>query len=71
MNNEQKITVTTSDVLTITDAAELLRVTRMTVWRWVKTGKILSIVLGGVNLIPRSEVERIAVEVAAKQNNVG
>lgn len=71
MDNVQKITVTTNDLYTVGNAAKLLGVTRMTVYRWINDKKVLSVELGGVTFVPRCEVKRIVAEVAAEQKNVG
>ena len=43
---EQKITLSTNDLYTPSQAAEYLGVTTMTVWRWAKAGKLHPIVIG-------------------------
>jgi excisionase family DNA binding protein len=50
------------DYLTQTEAGEILSVNRVTIWRWMTSGKIMYVVVGGRQLIPRSEVERIDEE---------
>jgi len=40
----------------------LLKVSRRTVWRWIKSEKIQIILVGGFRMVPRSEVERIVEE---------
>jgi len=42
---------------TESQAAELLGVNRITVWRWIKSGKFNVQHIGGVVLIPKWEVE--------------
>ena len=57
MNN--KFSVTTADLLSIAQAAEELKVARLTVYRWIKASKIVSVRFGGFLFIPRSEIERL------------
>jgi len=47
-------------LFTTSEVAELLGTTRVSVWRWIKTGKIRAIKLpGGQYRIPREEVEKL------------
>jgi excisionase family DNA binding protein len=50
------------DYLNQSAAAEFLKVSRMTIWRWMEEGNITYVIIGGFRMIPRSEVERIAEE---------
>jgi len=43
-------------------AAEILGITRMTIWQWIKDGKIQAVIVGGLRMIPQSEVERLTRE---------
>ncbi|KKM80163.1 hypothetical protein LCGC14_1342700 [marine sediment metagenome] len=54
-----EINVTTSDLMSVQQAAAQLGKPRVTVYRRVKAGKLLSIKLGGIIYIPKSEVERL------------
>jgi len=62
-----EIRVTTSDLVSVADAATTLGRTKMTIYRWVDAGKILGIKLGGILFIPKSEVQRLTDE--KLQNN--
>jgi len=48
------------DFVTQTRAAKILNVSRMTIWQWLKEGKIQAVIVGGLRMIPLSEVERIS-----------
>ena len=68
MAREQSATfkVATDDLLSVGKAAKALGTSRWSVYRWIDTGKILSIRLGGILFIPTSEVERLKNEQAAE-----
>jgi excisionase family DNA binding protein len=48
--------------ITAGQAAALLNVSRLTVWRWVKSEKLSGERVGRITLIPRAEVEELARE---------
>ena len=54
-----EIKVNTDDLVSIAQAARELGKPRLTVYRWVEAGKIVSIKLGGILFIPKTEVERL------------
>ena len=54
-----EIHVTTSDLMSVQEAAKILGRPRVTIYRWVGKGKILSVKLGGTVFIPKSEVDRM------------
>jgi len=60
-----EIKVTTGDLVSVAKAAEELGRPRITLYRWVEKGKILSVRLGGILFIPKSELERLKNEKAA------
>lgn len=41
------------------EAARLLGKGEATIWRWIRSGKILVVRIGGRTLIPEREVERL------------
>jgi len=47
------------DYVTQTKAAELLGVCRMTIWYWLKAGKIQAVIVAGQRMIPQSEIDRL------------
>ena len=51
------------DFVNQTRAAEILGVSRMTLWQWIKDGKIQAVIVGGLRMIPQSEVERLTREI--------
>lgn len=60
MNNE--ITLMTTDLMSVQDAATALGKPRVTIYRWIAARKLLSIKFGGVYYVPVSEVERVRQE---------
>lgn len=56
---DNKFSVTTSDLFSIAQAAKELSVARLTIYRWIKASKIISVRFGGFLFIPKSEVERL------------
>ena len=58
------------DILTVKEAAEYLRVSRSSVWRWCKNGTLTSAFQVGRNWrIHRAEVEAIVVGQSLSQRN--
>jgi len=51
------------DFVNQTRAAEILNISRMTLWQWIKDGKIQAVIVGGLRMIPQSEVERLKREI--------
>ena len=60
------IRVNTGDLVSVQDTAKELGRPRVTIYRWIDTGKIIGIKLGGILFIPKSEVERIKNKQAAE-----
>ena len=44
-------------------AAALLGVSRMTIWQWIKDGKIQAVLVGELRMIPQREVDRVKQEI--------
>ena len=55
-------------VLTVTEAAHLLRISRGLAYEMVKDGRLPSLRLGRRILVPRSALERILAEAAGDQS---
>jgi len=47
------------EILTVREVAEYLKLSRTTVWRWCKEGKLQAFKLGHSWRVRRSELERI------------
>jgi len=62
MSEKIQITIESGDLVSVSRAAEMLSRPRITIYRWVESGKILSIKLGGIIFIPWTEVERLFTE---------
>ena len=54
-----EIKLTTNDLVSIQQAATMLGKPRVTIYRWVKNGKMSGVKFGGIIYIPTSEVERL------------
>jgi len=54
-----KIVIDAGDLLTPEEAAKKLRISRMSVFRWIKRGKIIPIKLDRHTLIPKIEIIRL------------
>ena len=54
--------------VTAGQAATLLQVSRLSVWRWVKSGKLAGERVGKITLISRAEVEELALERQARES---
>jgi len=61
------IIVFTPDLLSVQDAARLLGKPRSTAYRWIHSGHLLTIRLGGVLFVPTSEVERLLAGMKAPE----
>ena len=60
------IKVSTDDLLSVAQAAKLLRKPRMAIYRWVDAKKIVGIKLGGILFIPKTEIKRLEKEEATR-----
>lgn len=49
----------TGDLVTVPQAAKLLGKPKMTLYRWIKSGKVIALQFGGISFIPKSELERL------------
>ena len=57
--NKTEVKILTYDLMTVPRAAKALGLSKMTLYRWIDAGKIISISLGGFLFIPTREVERL------------
>ena len=53
------IKIETTDLMSIQQAARELGRPRATIYRWAEKGKVITIRLGGILFIPKSEVDRL------------
>ena len=51
-----------TDILSLNETWKSLNIGRMTLWRWIRDGKITCVKVGGRNMILKSEVERVKRE---------
>ena len=68
MNKKNHITISVKNALSYKEAASRLNITTMTLWRWVKGGKIFAVGLGRYKFIPESEIKRITDERHGKKD---
>ena len=54
-----EIRIKTDEVVTVIEAARQLGRPKMTLYRWIHAGKIISIEFGGILFVPKAEVERL------------
>jgi excisionase family DNA binding protein len=59
MQQENRITISSDDVLSVNQAAKELGKHVATIYRWRNAGEILGVEFGGILFIPKSEVERV------------
>jgi excisionase family DNA binding protein len=52
----------TEDLVSVAEAAKVLKVARFTVYRWADKGVIHAVTLGHTKFIPTSEVNRLLKE---------
>lgn len=51
--------VATREFFTVPEAAGLLGRPKMTLYRWINDGKLITITFGGIKFVPASEIERM------------
>lgn len=66
MSNKVEVKFLTDDLVTVPAAGKALGRPKVTIYRWIDAGKIISVKLGGILFIPKSEVERLQNEQTAK-----
>ncbi len=67
MSNKVEVKFLTDDLMTVPTAGKALGRPKVTIYRWIDAGKIISIRLGGVLFVPKSEVERLKVRQGTQQ----
>lgn len=53
---------TVDGLFTIPKAAEELGKSKMTLYRWLRSGKLVTIKLGGIHFVPLGEIKRLKNE---------
>ena len=56
----EELTITTNDLITFTEAAKILKVSRPTLYNLVSKAQLHPVVIGRNRYLLRSEVERVA-----------
>jgi len=62
----RELRVMTDDFITVPEAAKQLGKPKVTLYRWIEANKLIAVTFGGILFVPRSEVERLKKEQAAK-----
>ncbi len=65
---ENTITIKTNDLLSVAQVAQELQKPKLTIYRWIDSGKILSLRLGNTLYVPTSEVERLKANEAQQKS---
>jgi excisionase family DNA binding protein len=58
----------TADAYGPEEAAKLLGKGIATIWRWIRSDKILVVRIGGRTLIPKQEIDRLQKELSSPAN---
>ena len=58
----------TADAYGPEEAARLLGKGTATIWRWIRSDKVLVVRIGGRTLIPKREIERLQKELPSPTN---
>jgi len=66
MEDAQRVTIEVKDVLPPSQAARFLGVSRMTLWRWVKKGKIRAIVFDKQSFFHINELRHLKEQRASE-----
>jgi len=56
-----RITINSQDFMTIPEVAKRIRRPKMTLYRWAKSGKLISVEFGGVKFVPVTELKRLGL----------
>ena len=68
-NKSRGILIHTDDLLSVQEAARLLKLSRPTVYSWINQKKVLSCRLGGTLYVLRSEIDRVLRERGRENDN--
>ena len=49
----------TSDFLTVPKAAKQLGRPKITLYRWIAAGKLITVTFGGILFVPKTEIDRL------------
>ena len=59
MTKKKNVTIETDSLMTIKAAAKLAGVTRVTIYRWIDAGRIMTVSFGNIKYVVRDDIERI------------
>lgn len=54
-----KLVFENTDLFSVKEAAFQLKISKMTLYRWIENGNIQSVQVGAQRAIPKSEIERL------------
>lgn len=56
-----RITIDSKDFITIPEMAKKMKRPKMTLYRWVKSGKLIAVEFGGIKFVPVTELKRLDI----------
>jgi len=56
-----RVRINSQDFLTVPKMAKTIHRPKMTLYRWIKKGKLIAVEFGGIKFIPVSEIERLGL----------
>ena len=59
-NDMSRIRINNQDFITVPEAAKIISKPKMTLYRWIKADKVISVSFGDILFIPKSEVSRLS-----------
>lgn len=55
-------TIDTRDLMNFTDAADLIGISRQTLYKWIRQGKVTPVVISGGRLINKADIMKLKLE---------
>jgi len=54
-----RLRINSQDFITVPEAAKIIGKPKMTLYRWIRAGKVINVSFGDILFIPKSEVDRL------------